>query len=180
VSEDAGYICASCGERHEELPMSYAAPAPEYWTDDLDDDDDSGLSSDQCVIKGEWFFVHGLIEIPVSDSDETFSWGVWVSLSRENYGRMTELWETPDRECEPPYFGWLSTHLPVYSPTTINLKTHLHTRPLGERPFIELEPTDHPLAVEQRTGITAARVRQFADILLHGEPPDAVEDGSQD
>lgn len=143
---------------------------PEFWTDDLDQDRLSGLSSDQCVIRGEQFFVHGLIEIPVIDSDELFSWGVWVSLSQENYDRMAQLWETQGRENEPPYFGWLSTQLPVYAPTTINLKTHVHTRPVGERPFIELEPTDHPLAVEQRKGITLARVREFADILLHGQP----------
>jgi hypothetical protein len=159
--------------------MSYAAPTPEYWIDDLADDDDSGLSADQCVIKGEWFFVHGLIEIPVIDSDEPFSWGVWVSLSQDNYHRMAQLWDTPGREDEPPYFGWLSTHLPVYSPTTINLKTHLHTRPIGERPYIELEPTDHPLAVEQRTGITRARVEEFADMLLHGEPPALAESEAQ-
>lgn len=150
--------------------MSYGAPMPEFWTDDLEQDRMSGLSSDQCVIKGEQFFVHGLIEIPVIDSDELFSWGVWVSLSQENYDRMAQLWETGGRENEPPYFGWLSTQLPVYAPSTINLKTHVHTRPVGERPFIELEPTDHPLAVEQREGITLARVREFADILLHGQP----------
>ncbi len=150
--------------------MSYGAPMPEFWTDDLEQDRTSGLSSDQCVIKGEQFFVHGLIEIPVIDSDELFSWGVWVSLSQENYDRMAQLWEMPGRENEPPYFGWLSTQLPVYTPTTINLRTHVHTRPVGERPSIELEPTDHPLAVEQRKGITLARVRQFADILLHGQP----------
>lgn len=155
--------------------MSYAAPAPEYWTDDLADSDDSDLSPDQCVIKGEWFFVHGLIEIPVLGSDEPFSWGVWVSLSKGSYDRMVELWDTPGREHEPPYFGWLSTQLPVYSPTTLNLKTHLHTRPIGERPFIQLEPTDHPLAVEQRTGITRARVERIADILLYGASADLAE-----
>lgn len=160
--------------------MSYAAPAPEYWTDDLADSGDSGLSADQCVIKGEWFFVHGLIEIPVAGSDEPFSWGVWVSLSKESYDRMTELWEAPGREDEPPYFGWLSTQLPVYSQPTLNLKTHLHTRPIGERPFIELEPNDHPLAIEQRSGITRARVEEIADILLHGEPPDLAEDDGHD
>jgi hypothetical protein len=31
----------------------------------------------------------------------------------------------------------------------------------------ELEPTDHPLAVEQREGITIQRVREFAELLLH-------------
>ncbi|MFQ6227966.1 DUF2199 domain-containing protein [Nocardia sp. NPDC002869] len=63
--------------------------------------------------------------------------------------------------------GWLTTDLSAYSPTTLNLKTRLHTRPVGERPFIELEPTDHPLAVEQRTGITRDRVHEIAEAMLH-------------
>ena len=97
-----------------------------------------------------------------------FSWGVWVSLSRENFSRAADLWDTPGRESEKPYFGWLTTELPIYSPSTINLKTHVHTRPIGERPLVELEPTEHPLAVEQRTGITRDRVREIAEALLHG------------
>lgn len=51
--------------------------------------------------------------------------------------------------------------------TTLNLKTHVHTRPVGERPCVELEPTDHPLAVEQRTGITLDRVLKIATAVLH-------------
>jgi hypothetical protein len=96
-----------------------------------------------------------------------FSWGVWVSLSRENFSRTADLWDTPGREAEKPSFGWLTTDLPVYPTATLNLKTHLHTRPVGERPFVELEPTDHPLAVEQRTGITLDRVREIAASVLH-------------
>ncbi|MEU7913845.1 DUF2199 domain-containing protein [Microbispora bryophytorum] len=61
----------------------------------------------------------------------------------------------------------LSPELPVYEPTTLNLKTNLHTRPVGPRPVVELEPTGHPLAVEQRTGIAHARVRELAELLLH-------------
>jgi hypothetical protein len=60
--------------------------------------------------------------------------------------------------------GWNSTPGGV-KPTY--LKTHVHTRPVGQRPYIELEPTDHPLAVEQRNGITMARVRDIAAALLH-------------
>ncbi|MEU4303103.1 DUF2199 domain-containing protein [Kitasatospora aureofaciens] len=41
--------------------------------------------------------------------------------------------ETEGRETEPPYFGRLTTELPIYSPSTINLKTMAHTRPVGER-----------------------------------------------
>src|SRR5207248_5640632 len=101
---------------------------------------------------GEPFFIVGNLEIPVIGHAEHFSWDVWVSLSKDNFKRAYQLWTTPGRESEPPYFGWLSTRLPGY-PDTLHLKTHVHTREVGRRPRVELEPTDHPLAVEQRAGI---------------------------
>ncbi|MFF0296871.1 hypothetical protein ACFYS8_16970 [Kitasatospora sp. NPDC004615] len=44
---------------------------------------------------------------------------------------------------------------------------------MGQRPLIELEPTDHPLTVEQRAGITRDRVREIAEAVLH-----STNDGS--
>ncbi|RAJ72686.1 MULTISPECIES: DUF2199 domain-containing protein [unclassified Streptomyces] len=146
--------------------MNYTSDAPVVWDQAFADADDCLLSADQCVVRGRHYFVKGMIEIPVIDSEGVFSWGVWVSLSRESFSRAADLWDTPGREAEQPYFGWLTTDLSLY-PTTLNLKTHVHTRPVGERPFVELEPTDHPLAVEQRTGITLDRVREIATAVLH-------------
>jgi hypothetical protein len=41
------------------------------------------------------------------------------------------------------------------------------TRPSGERPYAELEPTDHLLAVERRNGVPKARLEELASLLLH-------------
>ncbi len=112
--------------------------------------------------------MQGNLNIEVTDTGETFSWGVWVSLSEENFQRMMKVWEEPDRESEPPYFGWLSTELPVYGTSTLELKTSIHTNPVGTKPSIEIEPTDHPLAVEAHNGMTMARVQEIAEVLLHG------------
>lgn len=49
-------------------------------------------------------------------------------------------------------FGWFSNSLPGY-PETMNLKCHVQPRESGLRPIIELEPTDHPLSIQQREGI---------------------------
>jgi hypothetical protein len=35
-------------------------------------------------------------------------------------------------------------------------------------PLIELEPTDHPLALEQRSGISVDRVAEIYAIMMHG------------
>ena len=64
----------------------------------------------------------------------------------------------------------LSTDLPLYQPSALSLKTLVRTQPVGQRPLIELEPTDHPLAVEQRTGIMLVRVQEIAERLLHALP----------
>jgi len=116
---------------------------------------------------GCYHFIVGNIDIPILEADEVFRWSVWVSLSAQNFRRASDLWYQAGRESEPPYFGWLDTSLPGY-PETCGLKTHVHTQPVGQRPLIELEPTDHPLALEQRNGITWDRVQEIAEIVLHG------------
>jgi hypothetical protein len=163
-----GYHCRVCGKYHKELPLHYGAAAPYayYAVPEAEREERTLLSSDQCVIDDEHFFIVGNVDVPIVGRDELFSWDVWVSLSAANFTRAYQLWTTPGRESEPPYFGWLSTQLPGY-PDTLSLKTNVHTREVGRRPFVELEPTDHPLAVEQRTGITWDRVQEIAELVLH-------------
>ena len=166
-----GYHCAVCGEYHDELPLAFGAAAPFAYAA-LSEEERArraALSSDQYVIDDEWFFVRGQLELPMIGTDEVFTWGVWVSLSEASFERMGELWEQEGREQELPYLGRLNTRLPEHIyPDTLNLKARVHTRPVGLRPFVELEPTEHPLAVEQRGGVTWDRVRAIAAAVLHG------------
>ena len=163
-----GYTCASCGEIHAGLPLAYGAEAPLHWESIPENQrqERGVLSSDLCAIDKQHFFILGRLEIPIINEAEEFSWNVWVSLSKDSFERVTELWDTEGREKELPYFGWLSTSLPCY-PDRLNLKAQVQTRPLGMRPYVELEPTDHPLAIEQRTGISIERVQEIAECVLH-------------
>lgn len=165
----SGYLCTACGQHHDELPMCFGLSAPDLWYSIPEDErnERGELSSDQCVIDDKYFFVLGRILIPVTDGEGPFIWLAWVSLSEENFLRMTELWESQGRESEPPCFGWLQSNLP-YEPSTLSLATQVQIMPYGERPIIVLEQSDHPLAVEQHGGITMARVQQIAEAALHG------------
>lgn len=164
-----GFICHTCGKYHPELPMDFGtdAPDPYYAIPEEERASRCKLDSDLCMIDGEHFFIRGCLKIPVVDGPGPFVWGVWCSLSKKSFERVIETWDDEDQENKPPYFGWLCTSFALY-PDTLLLKTHVHTR-LRERPLIELEQTDHPLAVEQREGITMARVREIAAALLHRE-----------
>lgn len=106
------------------------------------------MDDDLCIVDKSHFFIRGFIDLPILGSANKFSWLVWVSISEKTLNRASEIWEASGRENEPPYFGWLNTVLP-YHPTTIQLKTNIHTQPVGFRPLIEVELTDHPLSREQ-------------------------------
>ncbi len=165
-----GFRCSRCGELHPELPFAYGADYPDvyYELPEAERERRCEYAPELCMIDQEHFFLRARIVIPVVDADRPFVWGVWVSQSQENFVRAVENWETPGREQAEPTFGWLCTRLPLY-PDTLHLKTEVQMRPVGERPVVVLEPTDHPLAVEQREGITRARVREIAEALLHEE-----------
>ena len=60
------------------------------------------------------------------------------------------------------------TSLPCY-PETLHLKASVQSREVGVVPAVTVEPSDHPLSVEQRGGVTMDRVRDFAHEILHAE-----------
>ena len=163
-----GFQCPRCGEYHAELPMTLGAevPAPWYTIPQEEHATRCQRTSEQCVIDGKYFFMRGCLELPVLDGPQAFTWDVWVSVSEKDFYRASELWITEGRETESPYFGTLATVLP-YEPETLLLKAMVHTREVGLRPWIELEPTEHPLAVEQHSGIQRARVIEIVSTVLH-------------
>ena len=127
------------------------------------------ITSDTCVIRNEDYFVRGCLDIPVHGRAEPFTYGVWVSLSKKDFERYSELFEASRPPDAPPFFGWFCNSLPGY-PQTLNLKTNVYLRPYPHRPRIDLEPTDHPLALEQRTGITIARLQEIIEANEHPGP----------
>jgi hypothetical protein len=161
------WTCRCCGKQFESLPLSFAPFAPDPWFEipEAERAERARLSSDQCIIDKKEFYLRGCLHIPVLGHSEKFIWGVWVSVSQATFWRIDELWEANVRDDEPPFFGWLCNDLPVY-PQTFGLKTNMHLRNSGERPFIQVEPTDHPLAQEQRLGISLQRVEEIAAALL--------------
>jgi hypothetical protein len=45
----------------------------------------------------------------------------------------------------------------------------VHQTPVGLTPLVELEPTNDPLARQQRDGITIEQIQAVAEQLLHAE-----------
>lgn len=170
------YRCRSCGELHVGLPAwHFATPIQVLGIPPEERRARVELTQDDCVIDGKEFYLKGLLHVPVHGSDEPLTWGVWLSVSHESYSQFSELFGDTGRKAGESFFGWLCNALPEY-PDTQLLKTRLHVREYPLRPWVELEPTDHPLAVDQREGISRERAIAVAERLLH--PPAGAADGS--
>ena len=164
------FRCSECGQFHEGPPFDYSAPAPDLWLLTPDEErEDVVLSGDLCWVRVEGqdhYFLRGLISIPELDSARTFNWGVWAALMPEDFGRVIELWDDEARANEPPFPGWLAT-VPAIYPDAAGLELSVQLRGGNMRPTFELTDTEHPMAVEQRNGMTVARVKEIAEVLLH-------------
>ena len=149
------YRCATCGLLHGDLPDIGSAEPWHYLTVPAKERQRrTRLTADTCIVDDEDYFIRGVIEIPVHDHPEKFGFGVWVSQKRENF----EAYRLePDSSAIGPFFGWLCTRISFYPVDTIGLKTMAHFRDRGLRPCIVLEPTDHPLSVDQQGGISLKR-----------------------
>ena len=67
-----GYVCATCGTFHAELPLCYGTSAPEPWkTLSAEEQAELGeLTPDLCSIDHASFFIRGNLELPIQGTDD--------------------------------------------------------------------------------------------------------------
>lgn len=171
MTETTGYRCATCGEWHEGLPYGFSFRAPDEWfrrrlRDRLPVR--CVLGDEQCWIRDR-FFLKANVELPLRDGDDSFAWALWTRVGEHDFWRYDESWERAERVELAPFEATVATDVPGY-PDTSGLRGLVHTRDLGVRALLVLDG-DHPLAREQRDGITPERHRQLVELVLHSDDP---------
>lgn len=160
---DHAWTCRCCGKQFNTILLDIAYHAPDHWVAIPEADRRGRIDTDVCFLHqndGMDIFLRGVIEIPIIGSNENFSWGAWVAVTREGFDRALELWTAEVIEDEPPLGARIGNNICSY-PDTINLTAYVHLRPGKFRPAIELLSEDHPLAIEQRGGISMGRVEEI-------------------
>lgn len=161
---DQSNLCPGCGQEHAALPFSLSAEFPDAYVGLADDERKTraSLSSEQCIIDQEQFYVRGCIEIPVRGTDGVFLWGVWAKVEDRVFDAISEHWDSEGREAKVgPFEGLLANSLSIY-PKTLNLKLTIQIMPVGVRPLFRVEDENHSLAIEQKYGITAEHAQEYA------------------
>jgi hypothetical protein len=162
------YTCALCDKVHEGLPaITFDAPALYYEIPEDERDERAHLSADFCVIDNEHYFVRTVLTLPIKQHAETLEWGVWGSLSTDNFKRYAETFDDDGQSKLGAMFSYFSSRLRGY-PETLNETTTVHPRDGRQRPRVEFHSTSlHPLAVDQRDGISYERAIELASPALH-------------
>jgi hypothetical protein len=157
------FRCHTCGKMHDDLPDIGADKPDQWWSIPKKERARRiKLTKDTCIIDDD-YFIRGVIEILIHAYPQRFGFGVWVSQKKENFFKYLE---NPDTDAIGPFFGWLCTRIAYYEDNTSLLKTMAHFRKGNLRPWIELEPTDHPLAVDQRNGITLEKAWEIVHFYM--------------
>lgn len=143
--------------------MNYSFAAPHNWValPEAEREARAILTDDLCTIGDNEFYVRGCLEIPVAGSPEPLVWGAWVSVSQDSFRFILDHWDAPNADDEPARFGWLATRVNDY-PEPGEIRCSVYLRSNNLRPLIVLQPSDYPLAIDQRNGISLDRVKQFA------------------
>lgn len=155
------FTCSCCGQNHEGFPaLTFRAPANWDWANEEQRAQDWKLDEDLCAFKDVDFYIRAVLVLPIRGSEQTLEFGVWSTLSKDNFWRYVETFNDDDQSKLGSMFGWFSNAIPGYA-DTLNMKCQVVTQDHRQRPRIELEPTDHPLSVHQREGVSMEDAQRY-------------------
>ncbi len=166
--------CHTCHDWHDGFPGSYSTGAPEVWAQLAKENlETAALGAFNAEFDNRGF-VLGNLNLPLTDGEFEFAWGLWVELQWNDYLRILDTWELPGRESRvPTMLGHLQTelrHLGALYPPSLGLEVEVITQPVGVKPLLRVFGSDHPLATEATEGITQARLEEISACCEHFRP----------
>nr|WP_255548189.1 DUF2199 domain-containing protein [Erythrobacter ani] len=174
--ENGTWRCGICEAEHG-WPFDLACGAPDVWPHEKVHEQNSALrwdgdflSEDFCVLDGQHFMVRTVLMIPVIGLKDQFGFGCWSSLSRANFEKYIDGFDSGQYADLGPWDGWLMNRFKYFQDEPDPIAVDVQPKLGRLRP--ELSPMDdaHPLAVAQRDGISP---EQMLEIFAHyGHAPE--------
>ena len=176
-----GFRCDICDEDHVGI-FDVAFSSPMYWTGSpekrSDEEVRAALASGRDILTnnfcldGEHRFVRCIIPFKIHDSEETFAFGVWGSLSPQNFPEYLGDFFAPAATLMKPVFSWLCNRLPGSDDKSYKCRLHPQSRP--NRPILEIGEVEHPFYSAQTEGLSVQRLLEIYNLTGHSlrESPD--------
>jgi hypothetical protein len=162
-----GFVCSVCGEFHAErlLDIRMTLPEPIHALDEDERARRTWLADDFAVLDERRFYLRGLLEIPVRELDSRFGYGVWVEVAEADFQHLLEHWHDPAQGSFAPVDARLANELAPYDATE-GLPVAIEPVSAESLPSVRLLGDEHPLCIDQRYGISAARSDELAATVM--------------
>lgn len=146
--------CPCCGQSFNgvfDIGFDHPSPWPHGELRDTGQDElqvgEDKLNTDLCRVD-DHRFIRCILPFLIQGSDEVFHFGVWASVTAENFYAYIDNWTdgAPFDGC----FGWLMNDLPGFDHEDV--ACDLRPGPEGQRP--QMFAHDGPIHTAQQNGIT--------------------------
>jgi hypothetical protein len=165
-----GFVCSVCGEHHAGRLLDIRVSLPDviHALSEEERERRTWLADDFAVLDDDLFFVRGLLELPIPTLESRFAYGVWIQVAQRDFTFLMEHWDDPAQLRFAPTDGTLANELGPYV-ATAGLPARLQPISPDLLPLVEVLAADHPLALDQRRGISESRSDELAARVLHPE-----------
>ena len=166
-SED--FKCPQCGQIHSGWPaLTFDSPSPFYDLTDEEKNNIAEIGTDFCIINHPEQtdrFIRVTMTQKVNNSEENLDYGIWVSLSEENFNDYYNNFDNDTHEMQ--YFGWICSRIPDYD-SCESIPTTVITQKGNQRPKIfPHENFNHNLVKDFYEGISAHEAQRRVDEMLN-------------
>lgn len=124
------------------------------------------MTSDSCVIDDKYYFAKGFLALAVNGLEENLTFTPWVSLSEANFHKFQNSFDLVDASHYEPMFGWFCSQIDDFGDCE-GLKTNLILQNDNNRPFINIERSEHPLSIAYHDGISQEALVILVESYLH-------------
>lgn len=168
MNKQIKFICSCCGHEHFEWPaLTFNSPTNYSWLSDKEKETIAELDSDFCIIKytdQTDRFIRCTMTQKVNDHCQNLEYGVWVSLSENNFIDYIENYNNKNHITS--YFGWLCNMIPEYN-IGESIPTTVFTKSGNQRPeIVPFDDCDHLLVLDYYKGITKEEAEKRINSML--------------
>jgi len=157
--------CSHCGEpaSSHEVDQAFGLPDAVFALKGAERTRRAQGSSDMYMLDKKWFYIRGVVFLPIKDAERKFGIGFWAEVNRDVVVWYADHY-SEDMSSSPQSKGRLANSFAAMG-RTMELLVTISWGDKGSRPTFLVEeggiPYTSQLYKEQRDGITMARVHEL-------------------